>query len=79
MKVFIYFIEGEEENAVVIRAESWRDFAERFCIQEEIDIFAPHNNQSIKQHLSEYANWRFLSVDDSALITVHEAIIPYIE
>ncbi|KKM21645.1 hypothetical protein LCGC14_1633460, partial [marine sediment metagenome] len=30
MRIFIYFIEGEEENAVVIRAESWEDFAQQF-------------------------------------------------
>lgn len=78
MKTFIYFIEGEEENAAVVKAKDWEDFADRFCGREEIDIAAAHENQSITQHLSNYTKWRFICVDNSALLTVNEAVIPYI-
>lgn len=78
MKTFVYFIDGEEENATVIKAEDWKDFAKQFCDMEEIDIASQLHNQSPLEHLSEYNEWRFLVVDNDDIKTIHEAVIPHL-
>lgn len=79
MKIFGYYIEGEEENTSIICAEDWESFAELFCVQEEIHLAAFQANETVTEHLSGYHEWRFFVVDDTNVKNISAAVIPHIK